>query len=42
MGEKVQDALQNISDGNFDNFIHNEFNSKIPYYTILTINVLVD
>ena len=41
MEEKVQTALQNNSGGNFDNFIHKEFSGRIPYYTILTINILV-
>ena len=41
MEEKVQNALQNCSGGNFKNFIHKEFSGIIPYYTILTINVLV-
>ena len=33
--EKVQNALQNCSGGNFDNFIHKEFSGKIPYYAVL-------
>ena len=39
MEEKVQNALQNYSGGNFENFIHKEFSDINPYYTILIINV---
>ena len=39
--EKVQNALQNCSGGNFRNFIHKEFSGKITYYAILAIKVLV-
>ena len=41
MGEKIQNALQNCSGGNFDNFIHNNFSGKIPYYPTLAIKVVV-
>ena len=41
MEEKVQNALQNCSGGNFENFIHKEFSDINPYYTNLIINVLV-
>ena len=41
MEEKVQNALHNCSGGNFENLIHKEFSDINPYYTILTINVLV-
>ena len=42
MEEKVQNALQNCSGGNVENFIHKEFSDINPYYTILTINLLAD
>ena len=38
--EKVQNALQNCSGGNFENSIHKEFSDINLYHTILTINVL--
>ena len=41
MKEKVQNALQSCSGGNFDNFIQEEFSGKIPYYAILSIKILV-
>ena len=41
MEEKVQNALQNCSGGNFDNFIHKEFSGKIPYSATLAIKMLV-
>ena len=41
MEEKIQNALQNCSGGNFENFILREFSGVNPHYTILTINVLV-
>ena len=33
--------LQNSSGGNFDNFIHKKFCDKVPYFIILTINILM-
>ena len=42
MEEKVQNALQNCSGGNFENFIHKEFSGRNPCYTIPKINVLAD
>ena len=39
--EKAQNVLQNSSVGNFDIIIHKGFSGRIPYYTILTINVFV-
>ena len=41
MEETVQNALQNSSGGNFDNFIHKEFSGKIPYSATLAIKMLV-
>ena len=41
MEGKFQNALLNSCGGNFNNLIHKEFSGRIPYYTIITINVLV-
>ena len=40
MKEIYENALLNSSGENFKDFIHKEFSDRIPYYTILPINIL--
>ena len=42
LSNDIDFRLKLSSGGNFANFIHKEFSDINPYYTILTINVLVD